>query len=132
MNRHDAEIFFDNEWGKEKVKVHSSCVIECCLGMTQESDLDPEIFEIAGWIHDMGRKIASENHENLSLKFLEKFLIAHEEYMSKRAEIVDCILNHRTTGDPKTIYGLIFRAADKASKHKLRSIRWKAEHKTES
>lgn len=129
MRKHDAEKFFDEELKNEKIKVHSSCVIECCLGMALESNLDKEIFVIAGWIHDMGQKISKDNHEKLSLNYLDKFLNSHKKYKIKKFEIADCILNHRTTGKPVTIYGLIFRAADKAAKHKLRSIKWKLENK---
>jgi HD superfamily phosphodiesterase len=128
--KHCAETFFEGKKCGEKMHVHCSCVIECCLGMAKDSDLDEQVFIVAGWIHDIAKKINDEQHHEISVIYLDEFLELHPEYNPKRREIADCIVHHRRAGKPETIYGMIFRAADKAAKHKLRCIRWKQENRT--
>jgi HD superfamily phosphodiesterase len=112
--------FFDDTWGDEKIKLHSECVITACFGMAQNTDLNPDVFMIAGWIHDIGRKINKDEHHKLSVDFLKTFLNTHPEFNNLKNEVTDCILNHRKDGVPQTVYGLIFKAADKVSLHNKR------------
>jgi len=116
-----CEEFFHKEWGNEKVRLHSSCMIEACLNMIKDTSLDPEIFIIAGWIHDIGRKTDVEKHPQISAELLNKFLDENKSFSDKKEILLDCILNHKRSGKPQTVYGMIFQAADKAS---LYNNRW--------
>jgi len=127
MNK--AKEFFIREYNNEKMLIHSECVVECCLGMAEDSDLNKDIFIIAGWIHDMGKIVDKENHHEESIPFLHKFLKENPEYNDLKEELEDSILNHRTTGNLKTVYGMILRTADKAASHKLKYIKWKLDKK---
>ena len=42
--------------------------------MSKNTNLDTDIFIVAGWIHDIGRKIDVEKHHIISLDFLDEFL----------------------------------------------------------
>ena len=101
--------------GDEKHIIHCKAVINCCLRIIKNSDLNKEILIVAGWIHDLGKLIDKKNHHIESLKFLDEFLESHQEYKNLKEEVKDYILNHRTNGEPKTIYGLIFKCADKVA-----------------
>lgn len=116
-----AEKFFNEEWGDRDMKIHSECVIEACLGMTVNTNLDKDIFIISGWIHDMGRKEDKDNHHIISINYLDKFLSMHPEFSGLRKEIEDCIINHRSGKIPRTIYGKVFQLADKVA---LLNRRW--------
>ncbi len=122
-----GEDFYNEIWGDEKVRLHSSCVIEACLNMIKDTDLDSEIFIIAGWIHDLGRKIDVAEHPKISLDFLDKFLEKNKQFLEKKELLSDCILNHKKSGKPNSVYGMIFQAADKAA---LYNKRWKASNFT--
>lgn len=111
-----AKQFFEEEWNDEPIKIHSACVIDCCVNMSKNTSLDPTVFEIAGWLHDVGRKDDADSHNEISLLYLDKFLEEHPEYSPLKIEISDCVLNHRRAQKPKTVYGRIMQAADKASK----------------
>jgi HD superfamily phosphohydrolase YqeK len=114
-----AKDFFEEKLNDEKIKIHSECVIECACNFIQETDLKEIIFEIAGWIHDIGRKYDKENHHKIGLMYMDEFLKKNSQFEVYRDEIADCILNHRSNGKPRTIYGKIMQIADKlALKHK--------------
>lgn len=113
--------FFTKQYNNKKMMVHSECVIEACLNMVRNTNLNKDIFIIAGWIHDLGKKINKENHHQESIPLLHKFLEQNPKYNDIKNELEDCILNHRSHGNPKTIYGLIFKAADKVA---LRNKKW--------
>lgn len=112
-----AKEFFEEEWGDEPIKVHSACVVDCCHNMIRDTDLNPIVFDIAGWLHDIGRKDDKDTHHELGLKYLEKFLTKYPEFKPLQTEISDCILNHRRSQIPTTMYGRIIQVADKLSKH---------------
>lgn len=120
-----AEKFFEKEWNDEKIKIHSKTVIDCALGMIKNTTLNPEIFEIAGWIHDLGRKIDKDTHPEIGIKIFEKFLEENPQFKNLEIEIKDCILNHGRKRNPKTIYGRIMQAADKASLYHKEWIKYK-------
>jgi len=119
MNK--AKLFFIKEYNDEKMLIHSECVIEACVNMVKNTNLNKDIFIIAGWVHDMGKKEDKENHHEESIPFLHKFLEQNPEYKDLKEELEDCVLNHRSKGKPKTIYGLVFKAADKVA---LNNKRW--------
>lgn len=117
--------FFEEKWNDKKIKIHSECVIEACLNMSINTDLNKEIFIIAGWIHDLGIKSDKEKHHEISLDFLKEFLDKNEEFVQLKEELEDCIVNHRSEGNPKTIYGLIFKCADKVALHNKKWLEYK-------
>ena len=113
--------FWKQKAGDKKHEIHCSAVIEACLGMIKNTDLEPEIFIIAGWIHDLGKLTDKENHHIESLKFLEEFLKENSGCRKWEKELIDCVKNHRTRGNPETTYGLVFKTADKVA---LRNKGW--------
>ncbi len=117
--------FWKKEMGDEKHNIHCAAVIEACIGMTTNTDMELEIFIIAGWIHDMGKLIDKKNHHIESLKYLNKFLKQNIEYEKWNLELKDCIINHRSEGNPETIYGLIFKCADKVALHNNKWLEYK-------
>jgi len=113
ITKNKAYLFWKQHMGDKKHFIHCSNMINACLNATQNSDLNKDIFIIAGWLHDMGKLINKTNHNITSLHYLDRFLIANKEYENICDELFDCIYNHRTTGTPKTIYGKVFKWADK-------------------
>jgi hypothetical protein len=109
--------FFKKKWGDLSIGLHSKCVIECCLSLTKNTDLDSDIFIIAGWIHDLGRQKDVLQHHKISLDYFDMFLQEYPEFVEKKDLVVDCIINHRTDGSPQTIYGIVFKACDKIAFH---------------
>jgi len=122
--------FFEKKWNDERIRIHSECVIETCLHMIINTHLHKEILIIAGWIHDLGRKIEKENHHIISLDALKEFLLENKELNIYEKELEDCIKNHRSNGKQKTIYGLIFKCADKIALHHNKWLKYKEEKKT--
>jgi metal-dependent HD superfamily phosphatase/phosphodiesterase len=116
--------FFEKIWGDEKIKLHSECVIEACLNFSINTDLNKEIFIVAGWLHDIGRKIDKDSHHFLGINFLDDFLKENPSLLFFREEIADCILNHRSDGKPKTVYGMIFKCADKVALHNIKWLKY--------
>ncbi len=114
-----------NEWGDESIKLHSRLVIECCIGMIHETNLDKDIFYIAGWIHDIGKKVDEDNHQIVGIDYMESFLKTNPQFAHMKEFIADCIAQHRNNGNPKTIYGKIFQIADKVSLHKKEWVAFK-------
>ena len=96
--------FFEKIWNDEKIKIHSECVIEACINMSINTELNKDIFIIAGWIHDIGRKLDKDSHHILSIDFLKDFLKENPQFIKNQNEIEECILNHRTDRNHKTIY----------------------------
>lgn len=117
--------FFEKVWNDEKIKIHSECVIEACINISTNTALNKDVFIIAGWIHDLGRKLDKDSHHILSIDFLKDFLKENPSFNNIQNEVEDCILNHRTEGNPKTIYGLIFKCADKVALHNNKWIEYK-------
>lgn len=124
-----VKAFFESEWNDEKMKIHSKCVVDACLGMVKNTDLNPVVFILAGWLHDLGKLIDKEQHHVESMKFMKKFLNNHTQYKELEEVISDCILNHRTKGNPVTIYGQIFQVADKVALYDKNWIMFKKRFK---
>jgi HD superfamily phosphodiesterase len=113
--------FFRREWNDKKHLVHCQTVQDACIRMASGTNLDQHVFIIAAWIHDLGKLDDKAKHEQESLKYLDKFLHEYPEYERYYAELVDCIIHHRTTGTPVTNYGKVFKVADKVG---LLDKRW--------
>lgn len=110
-----VKTFFQNEWDDEKHWIHCQCVVDACLGMIKNTDLDPVVFILAGWLHDLGKIIDKENHHKESIKFVTKFINQYPEYKDYLSLIEDCIINHRSEGVPTSVYAHIFQLADKVA-----------------
>lgn len=120
--------FFIDNWNDKKHKIHCQAVEDCCFGMIKNTDMDRNIFIIASWIHDMGKIIDKKNHEIESINILKVFLnkYNHNYIFKDKIEIIkDCILNHRTNGKPNTLYGRIFKLADKVALIDKNWIKWR-------
>lgn len=88
---------------------HSKAVVETSLILAKNTKADKELLKIAGWLHDIGQTINKDTHAEHSLKILE------QKGFNLNEKLIDCILNHGTSGKPKSIEGKIIRIADKAS-----------------
>ena len=97
-----------NKEDREFYVVHSPSVVDIALILAEKKKVDKNILKIAGWLHDTGACISREDHAVHSIAIIEK------EYEIS-AKIKDCILNHGTSGQPKTEEGKIIKIADKAS-----------------
>lgn len=129
IRKHKVFEFWKKEIGDQKHDIHCGAVIEACLGMISNTNLEPEVFVIAGWIHDMGKLIDKENHHLESINFLYEFIRQNKEYEKLNFELRDCILNHRTGSNPETLYGLIFKCADKVALHNNKWLEYKKNKK---
>lgn len=96
---------------KEFHIIHSKKVGEMAVVLSEFTDtnLKKDFFLIVGWIHDIGYVIDVPTHPEQSIKILEQEGFEVDEVMK------DCILNHTTTGNPKTKEGKIVQLADKLS-----------------
>jgi len=126
--QHESFEFWNKLMGDQKHNVHCGAVIDACLGMIKDTTLNEEVFIIAGWIHDMGKIVDKENHHLESVHFLNRFLKEYPVHEAWREQLEDCIVHHRSSGKPKTIYGQIFKCADKVA---LQNNDWLAFKKEE-
>ncbi len=94
---------------REFLLIHSEKVGKVAAMIAQESKINDEIFEIAGWIHDIGYSKSFENHADFTIPILKEMGYELNETME------DCILNHGNGKNPKTTEGKIFQLADKLS-----------------
>lgn len=89
--------------------LHSNFVIIAAKDLAKEKGLDinPEIFEISGYLHDIGYSVKEEGHAE------ESFKIAKNKFPNLDKRVIDCILNHGSDKKPLTEEGKIFQLADK-------------------
>lgn len=95
----------DLDWTLE----HCKAVLKCCLILSKTKKVDKKSLKIASWLHDVGRINSEENHANESIKIIEK------KFGKIGGVILDCIINHGSSSNPKTTEGKIFQLADKMS-----------------
>ena len=95
--------------GRDFAKVHSGAVAEIAVVLAKKFKADASSVEISGWVHDIGSTVERNNHAVHSLDLLEK------EGFEISALVRDCILNHRTNGQPKSQEAKILQMADKLS-----------------
>lgn len=94
---------------REFLLIHSEKVGKVAKMIAQELKINDEIFEIAGWVHDIGYSKSFENHANFTIPMLKEMGYDLDE------KLEDCILNHGNGKNPKTTEGKIFQLADKLS-----------------
>jgi putative nucleotidyltransferase with HDIG domain len=94
---------------REFLLIHSKKVGKVAAMIARELSIKDEIFEIAGWIHDIGYSKSFENHADFTIPILEEIGYDLDE------TIRDCILNHGNGKNPKKTEGKIFQLADKLS-----------------
>lgn len=93
----------------EYLLLHSEFVIKAANELAKEKGIkiDEKIFEIAGYLHDIGYSINEKNHAEESLKLTKERFPEIDKISS------DCILNHSSNNKPITKEGKIFQMADK-------------------
>ena len=94
---------------REFLLIHSDKVGKVAKMIARELKINDEIFEIAGWVHDIGYLNNFENHADFTIPILKEIGYDSDEILE------DCILNHGNGKNPKTIEGKIFQLADKLS-----------------
>lgn len=107
-----AKQFFMNIWGDKAQAEHAQKVVDSCVMLSKDADLNEDVFRVAGWIHDLGKIKDVSNHSFESMNLLDLFLQEHPEMADYYDQIADCILHHATQTNPETIYGKIFQYAD--------------------
>jgi len=94
---------------REFLPIHSEKVGKVAGMIAQKLEINSDVFEIAGWVHDIGYLKDFENHADFTIPILKKLGYEVTEVLE------DCILNHGVGKTPKTIKGIIFQVADKLS-----------------
>lgn len=89
--------------------VHSEKVGRVAKMIAQKLGIDNDVFEIAGWIHDIGYSKDFEHHADYTIPILQELGYGVDDILK------DCILNHGGGKTPKTVEGKIFQVADKFS-----------------
>jgi len=89
--------------------MHSEHVVKIAKILASKKNLDNEILELAGLLHDIGKAIGGKNHAQCSVEILEK------EGFELDNKLRDCILQHGGDKTPTTDEGKIIRWADKIS-----------------
>ena len=121
MEQHPAKQFFIQKWNDKKHKIHCQAVIDTCIGVIKKTNINKDIFIVAGWIHDMGKLDNKKLHHEYSLSYLNEFLLLYPTFKELESVLIDCIQNHRTDGKPLTIEGKLFQIADKIA---LQNTKW--------
>jgi HD superfamily phosphodiesterase len=93
----------------EFLSVHSEKVGQVAKMIAQKLGINTDIFEIAGWVHDIGYAKNFENHADFAIPILKELDYGVNDVLE------DCILNHGNGKSPKTTEGKIFQVADKLS-----------------
>jgi len=98
--------------------IHSEGIIKILKILTKNKIVNIEKLFALAWVHDIGKIKSGKNHAEISLDILK------EEFELNDIEI-DCILNHGSSGKPKTKEGKIFRYADGLSLFVSKTINFK-------
>ncbi|MEM4271163.1 MAG: HD domain-containing protein [Candidatus Pacearchaeota archaeon] len=98
--------------------IHSEGIIKILSILSKNTNFNKTKLFALAWVHDIGKIISEEDHAKLSLEILKKEFILDEVD-------VDCIINHGSSGNPKTEEGKIFRYADGLSLFTKRAIRFR-------
>jgi len=85
--------------------LHSEGIIKVLTILCENKNFDLPKLRALAWVHDIGRIVSDENHAEIGLEILEKDFFLDEID-------VDCIVNHGSSGTPKTEEGKIFRYSD--------------------
>jgi putative nucleotidyltransferase with HDIG domain len=107
-----GEKYFKKIKGKieqDFIKTHSEAVVMIAAILAKKFKADVSAVTIAGWVHDIGRTIESENHPQHSVALIEK------EGFKLEPIVKDCIINHSSHCKPQTKEGKILQASDKLS-----------------
>ena len=84
---------------------HSEGIIEVLNFLCKSKPINKNKLFALAWVHDIGKIVSKKNHAKLSLEILKKNFYLDDID-------TDCILNHGSSGNPKTPEGKIFRYAD--------------------
>lgn len=104
--------------------VHSEKVGKVAKMIAKKCDIESDIFEIAGWIHDIWYAKNFENHADFAIPILRELDYEIDNILE------DCILNHGNGKIPKTKQWKIFQLADKLSIFDIDIIEIMSEHWT--
>jgi len=98
--------------------IHSEGMIAILKILVSNKNIDKERLFALAWIHDIGKIKSDKDHAEISLGILEKEFKLNETDR-------DCILNHGSSGTPKTEEGKVFRYADGLSLFFPKTINFK-------
>jgi len=95
--------------GRYFAKVHTEAVVQIGKMLAKRLGATISIVEMCAWVHDIGSVVERNDHAKHSLDLLEK------EGFEISELIKDCVLNHGTSGQPKSEEAKILQMADKLS-----------------
>ena len=91
---------------------HTILVVRYALLLADKLKADKETVELAAWLHDIGVKDHDDIHEKVGAERAAKILkeLGYSDKVIERVK--ECIMTHRTRGEPKTTEAEIIRNAD--------------------
>ena len=89
----------ENKWNI----IHASCMVKAIEELTNNPRILDKLKPLA-WVHDIGKIKSEENHGELSIEILNNSFNLDE--IDK-----ECILNHGSSGTPKSEEAKIFQTA---------------------
>ena len=104
--------------------IHSEKVGRLAKLIGEKSEMVNDVFEIAGWVHDLGYVKDFAEHANYSIPIIEEAGYKVDDILR------DCILNHGNEKIPVTVEGKLFQIADKLSIFDLDVIALMLKHGT--
>jgi len=94
---------------RDFILVHSEKVGKVAKMIAKKIGIYNNIFEIAGWVHDIGYSKDYKNHADYAIPILQELGYEIDDIL------MDCVLNHGDKKNPQTTEGKIFQLADKLS-----------------
>lgn len=122
-----AKDFFQEMWADNKASIHNKIIMEIGLNTIKDTNLNPDIIIIAGWLHNLGKLKDSANYGKPSKEYMDFFLNKNPQYHKFRKEIKDSIYTSAEHSPPRTPYGEIIRTAHSIINHHkdwVKSIIW--------
>lgn len=107
-----------SKYGSEPFLFHFVPMVEYAKVLAKEMNVDIEIVELAGWLHDIGSIVyGRENHHITGAKIAEEKLTELNYPPAKIKLVKNCILNHRGSKNSKreTLEEKIIAEADAMS-----------------
>lgn len=85
--------------------LHVKCMIKAIEELSKTEKIDVSKLKALAWVHDIGKIKSEDNHAEISIKILEKEFDLDD--IDK-----DCILNHGSSGKPKSKEAKLFQKSD--------------------
>jgi uncharacterized protein len=85
-----------SKYGYEPFESHFISVVDYAKKLAHNKNIDLELIELAGWLHDIGSIIFGRENHHLTGSEIAETKLKELNYPSEKIEIIKkCILNHR-------------------------------------